>query len=271
MHQGWLRISRTFALALLLAAGNAAAGSPTPIVPEGSFALKKTALTLSYNPSYKQSDWVFYSLGPDQLQDCYDRPSNFRPDPQVPRGQSAQLSDYKGSGLDRGHLSPAGDNKWSDDAMNESFLLSNISPQPPKFNRGLWSRLESLVRAWAMRTGGLWVTTGPVLQGGLDSIGGGNVAVPKYFYKVLATQTGQAMALLIPTDADQLSASYAMPVDQLEAFARLDFLHGMKNEDAVEARVDLAKWDFKAKFEYAPCQARSMAGWFQAPPRSLSQ
>ncbi|MGZ3711242.1 MAG: DNA/RNA non-specific endonuclease, partial [Bdellovibrionota bacterium] len=211
-----LRISRALALSLLLSAGTAAANSPAPVKPGGSFILEKTAITLSYNPSYKVADWVFYPLGPDQLQDCFDRPSNFRPDPDVPEDQSAQLSDYKGSGFDRGHLSPAGDNKWNDDAMNESFLLSNISPQPPKFNRGIWSRLESLVRAWASEGSGLWVTTGPVLGSGLDTIGDSEVTVPKYFYKVLATQDAKsgkasAIALLLPSDASDTLASYAMP------------------------------------------------------------
>jgi endonuclease G len=264
MHQGWmLRVSRAFAFSLLFSGAAYAGkfGPPTPVIPGGSFDLKKTAITLSYNPNYKQADWVFYPLGQEQLQDCYDRPSNFRADPELDKAQSAQLADYKGSGYDRGHLSPAGDNKWNDDAMSESFLLSNISPQPPKFNRGLWSRLESLVRAWASKGEGLWVTTGPVLTIGLDTIGESEVAVPKYFYKVLATQDGlNAIALLMPSDASESLDTYAMPVSELEDFTRLDFLHGMKNEHAVEAKLDMRQWDFKAKFQYLHCEAKKKQG-----------
>lgn len=251
MHQGWM-----LSLLVLLSPLAASAGrdpAPAPMNPRGNSILEKTAITLSYNPSYKQSSWVFYPLGEEQLQDCYDRPSNFRADPELARGDRAELADYKNSGYDRGHLSPAGDNKWNDEAMSESFLLSNISPQPAKFNRGLWSRLETLVRAWASGSA-LWVTTGPVLEGGLETIGDGAVAVPNYFYKVLARQDGSgAIALLLPNDADQSLASYAVSVDELENFTRLDFLKGMRNEERIEAGFDKSKWDFKAKFEYGEC------------------
>lgn len=267
MHQGWmLRIS---VLTLAWSSGAFGAFSPQPIVPRGSFLLDKTAVTISYNPAYKQADWVFYGLGPDELQDCYDRPSSFRPDPELGRGERAELSDYRDSGYDRGHLSPAGDNKWNDEAMSESFLLSNISPQPARFNRGLWSRLESLVRAWASETGGLWVTTGPVLRESPTTIGNGRVAVPDYFYKVLATRQGRntkAIALLMPKNANSRIDTYAVTVDTLESFARVDVLHGLAEEEKVESQLSLGDWDFKAKFQYAPCTAKKQAaGWFKLP------
>jgi endonuclease G len=90
------------------------------------------------------------------------RKDNFRSDPKVKTG-SAALSDYKGSGYDRGHLAPAADFKWSATAMSESFYMSNMSPQVPGFNRGIWKNIESTVRNWAVENDEIYIVTGPVL------------------------------------------------------------------------------------------------------------
>jgi endonuclease G len=79
------------------------------------------------------------------------RTNDFREDYKVTTG-SASLSDFKGSGYDRGHLAPAGDMKWSSTAMSESFYMSNMSPQKPGFNRGIWKKLESRKLPWFSRS-----------------------------------------------------------------------------------------------------------------------
>ena len=66
----------------------------------------------------------------------------FRTDPLVTTG-SAVLADYENSNYDRGHLVPAADMVFSEKAMSASFLLSNISPQEPSFNRGIWKKIGS--------------------------------------------------------------------------------------------------------------------------------
>ena len=71
------------------------------------------------------------------------------PDTAVKTG-SAELKDYKGSGYDRGHLCPAGDMSFDSIAMRESFLMSNMSPQLPGFNRGIWNSLEQKIRNWGL-------------------------------------------------------------------------------------------------------------------------
>ena len=102
--------------------------------------------TLQYNEEHEQASWVAYRLTSHHLQNpSTKRKDNFRSDPKVKTG-SATLSDYKGSGYDRGHLAPAADFKWSSTAMSESFYMSNMSPQVPGFNRGIWKKLESKIR-----------------------------------------------------------------------------------------------------------------------------
>jgi len=230
-----------------------------PAEISSNLTLKKTAVTLFYNPEHKQSDWAYYSLDQRSLADCVKRTNNFKPDPALRTDQSAQLKDYKGSGFDRGHLSPAADNRWSKQAMEESFHLSNISPQPPRFNQGPWARLEHLVRAWAQEKGGLWVTTGPVLHRGLRTIGESRVSTPEHYYKVLVSQRAKArlaVAFLFPTESSETDFSaHALSIDELEEITGIDFNYGLENEKALESRLSLAGWNFRAEFQAPPCRS----------------
>jgi len=65
--------------------------------------------------------------------------------------------DYSGNGYDRGYLCPTGDMKLNLTSMSETFYMSNMSPQNPSFNRGIWETLESRVRTWALEKNGyMW-------------------------------------------------------------------------------------------------------------------
>ena len=99
----------------------------------------------SYSEQYEQAEWVFYEIKKERVLGLVRRTDNFRSDEKISTN-SATLSDYKGSGYDRGHLAPAGDMSFNYTAMSESFYMSNMSPQHPSFNRGIWKMLESLVR-----------------------------------------------------------------------------------------------------------------------------
>ncbi|MBO6130405.1 MAG: DNA/RNA non-specific endonuclease [Treponema sp.] len=144
--------------------------------------------TLCYRESYEQSEWVAYSLTRSQLEHkVTGRTNDFRADTLISTG-SAKPADYKGSGFDRGHLAPAADMAWSLKSAHDSFLMSNMSPQAPSFNRVIWKLLEEAVRNWAQQYGTIYVVTGPVLEkesNEYQSIGESEVAVPEYFYKAL--------------------------------------------------------------------------------------
>jgi endonuclease G len=75
--------------------------------------------------------------------------------------------------------------KWSEDVMKESFYFSNMSPQVPSFNRGVWKKLEEKVRDWAVIYDSILVVTGPILASDLKKIGPNEVCVPKAYYKVI--------------------------------------------------------------------------------------
>jgi len=126
--------------------------------------IKHTYYTLSYNEAFEQANWVYYTLTDSMVINSGEERSNsFKMDKMVVT-YSAKSSDYTKSGYDRGHLCPAADMGFNPVAMEESFLMSNISPQKPEFNRGIWKELETEVREWAKKEHKLYIVTGPVFK-----------------------------------------------------------------------------------------------------------
>ena len=125
--------------------------------------IKHTAFSLAYSEKHEQASWVQYKLYKSNLETPQVvRNNKFRQDKKVLTG-SANLNDYRKSSYDRGHIAPCADFTYSNTTMLESFLMSNMSPQLPSFNRGKWKVLESRVREYALIYDSLLVVTGPVL------------------------------------------------------------------------------------------------------------
>ncbi|HZJ87520.1 MAG TPA: DNA/RNA non-specific endonuclease, partial [Sphaerochaeta sp.] len=156
-----------------------------PYYEDGQIIVSHPGFTLLYDEDHEQARWVAYHLTRDELYGTAKRKDNFRPDPSIPT-ESASLADYRGSGYDRGHLIPASDLTWSEEAMSASFFMSNMSPQEGPFNRGIWAKLEATVRNFADTEGAVYVVTGPILTDGpYRSIGANEVSVPNSYYKVI--------------------------------------------------------------------------------------
>ncbi len=209
---------------------------------------RKTGFTLAYDEQYEQAAWVSYILTRHMVESgTEERTDRFRADTLILTG-SATPADYLRSGYDRGHLAPAADMKWSAVAMDESFLMSNMSPQLPAFNRGSWRRLEEQVRDWAVKEGRIYVVTGPVLNGIDRYIGANRVGVPRYYFKAildLSPPDYKAIAFLMPNDraGDDLM-SYAITVDSLESVLGLDLFAGQDPASLnwLESRLDVKAW-----------------------------
>src|SRR5262245_3103543 len=103
------------------------------------------------------------------------RSRHFRRDQEL-SGGSASDSDYRGSGYSRGHLVPAADAAWSEEAMRATFLLSNAVPQFQRMNAGLWRQVEARVRRLAAESDAVYVFTGPLFERKLERVGAGKVA-----------------------------------------------------------------------------------------------
>jgi len=214
--------------------------------------------TLSYSENDEQAEWVAYVLTRQRLQmDWQDRPDLFESDPLVRTG-SATLSDYRGSGYDRGHLAPAADMAFNTTAITESFYLSNISPQVRDFNHGVWKELEELSRDWAIKFNKLYVVTGPLLKdGGKGEIGANSVTVPTAYYKILldlSETNPKAIAFIVPNEVsyDPLF-KYAVTIDEVEKQTGINFfpkLMSRELERDLESNPNYDLWPFsKKKFD----------------------
>lgn len=209
--------------------------------------VRHTYFVLSYDEDHEQAEWVAYEITRDRLNENWaERPNTFRPDPDV-RTESATPRDYNSSGYDKGHLCPAADMAFDAAAIDETFLMSNMSPQVSAFNGGIWRELEECARDWGRKFKRVCVATGPVLtQPPLGSIGFSKVTVPAAFYKVLyAPEQHKAIAFVMP---NQLSAKpvmdYACSIDQVEKLTGLDFFPSLLKglDEELEGSLDKDAW-----------------------------
>ncbi len=222
-------------------------GLGLPKINQADVVISHTGYSFLYNEKHENAIWVAYELTKEETVKQFDRTDRFKEDPFVLTG-SANDKDYAGSGYDRGHLAPAADMGWSEISMAESFYYSNISPQTPSFNRGIWKKLEGLVRTWAIDNNAIYVVTGPVLSDSLPAIGANGVSVPKFYYKVLLDYTepkAKGIGFILPNEtAIRSLASFAVSIDSVEIITGIDFFPGLPDEDEVpiEQTLCLSCW-----------------------------
>ncbi|NLS97325.1 MAG: DNA/RNA non-specific endonuclease [Planctomycetaceae bacterium] len=196
--------------------------------------------------------WVQYELRRSELDGPGSRDdSEFEADDSLPLNARAELSDYRHSGFDRGHMAPAGDMKRSQDVMDDSFLLSNIAPQVGSgFNRHIWRLLEEAVRDWVREREQLTIITGPVFAPDGDNtvsykvVGEHNVAVPTHFFKIVVDNRGDerdSLAFLMPNRVlfGRQFEDFLVSIDEIEKATGLDFLSNLP--DDAEEKLESAK------------------------------
>ena len=188
--------------------------------------------TLSYNEKFEQAEWVAYELKKAYLKNNDFKRPYFIQDPKVTTG-SADWRNYKKSGYDKGHLCPAGDMEFDKEAYDDTFYTSNISPQKHDFNSGIWNRIEQKTRYWAEKYNDIYIVTGGVLKDSDKKIGTEEVAVPKYFYKIILTKSGKenkAIALLVPNEnSDKPIYDFVVSIETIEKMTGIDFFPNLKN------------------------------------------
>ena len=208
--------------------------------------INHTYYSLAYSESHEQGEWVFYEIKKERILGLVSRTDDFREDPKIKTG-SASKYDYKGSGYDRGHLAPAGDFSFSNTAMSESFFMSNMSPQHPSFNRGIWKELESLVRKWG-KNSSIYIVTGPVLDDCTSIIGINKVCIPKFYYKVIYDPLEKRMiSFLLPNEKGTKNIKeYVCSTDFLEKKTNIDFFPVLEDklERYLESTVNKENWDW---------------------------
>lgn len=183
---------------------------------------------ITYNDtSAKLPVWTSYALYPEYALGCVPRSNAFTADQSLSKGDRAELSDYAKSGYDIGHVVPNADQSTFDQTEKESFLLTNMFPQLPGLNRGIWKLLETSVRGWTTQLGHPFVVyAGPIYGPGDTTIGANKVVVPHAFYKiVIDSTTNQIAGFLFPHQGglgNDLTTVRA-PIAQIEQLANIKF------------------------------------------------
>jgi len=178
---------------------------------KSSIYLCKTNYAIQYDTGTKTAVYVVEHVTKAAITGPAKRKDDFRPDPAIPVVGQSQLVDYAGFPYDRGHLVPAGDNTQNDLIMSESFFLSNMVPQVPNNNRGIWKQLESNVRDYVRNFNDVYVTSGTIYDKGFTTIGPNKVGVPTRLFKVIVdNKTLKASAYIFPNQP--------LPVQDLQKY-----------------------------------------------------
>lgn len=201
---------------------------------------------VNFNAEAHIPNWVCWELTAAETSGEEER-GNFQTDERV-KG-CANSKDYTKSGYDRGHMVPAADMKWSDDAMNSCFYMTNICPQSHSLNSGSWKKLEEKCRLWAQVDSAIVIVCGPIFEPKPDEfIGQNQVAVPKAFFKVICSpysEPPRGIGFIMPNGkvAGGLQKA-AVSIDEVEAASGHDFFYELPDsiENAIESECRFHYW-----------------------------
>jgi len=207
-------------------------------VPAADQILYNRHFVIGYSYYFRQAKWALEIVDPDVIDDDKtdaERADNFRSDYRVPEMFRADLEVYKGSGYDRGHLVPSADQRDTDLQNSETFLLSNMSPQRPNFNRKIWKKLEDAIRQLdaPKKIYETYVISGPIFNFDvpilkMKSEDDDDVSLPiphAYFKSVLTENNRGALhmwSFILPNEeSDKVLEEFLVPTVKLERYAGL--------------------------------------------------
>lgn len=215
--------------------------------------LNRYAYIASYNAETRNPDWVAWTLTAAHIDGDNARGGHkFVEDLDVPAPRATYCDIREGEcGYQRGHMCPAGDNKWSYKAQKEAFLMTNICPQNGDLNQRDWKYLEEACRDWALKYGKVYIVAGPIFKAKTwRTVGENHVAVPDAFFKVVLTlgknqDSPKAIGFIYLNEKGRHQMEYyARSVDEVEAVTGLDFFSHLDDsvERVIESRCDLRNW-----------------------------
>jgi endonuclease G len=217
---------------------------------EGVF-IEHEGFSLLYDTKTMCPRWVAWELTAAETRGKVTRQGvDFKEDESVPKQYQVASWDYNGGQYGRGHMCPAGDMKWSQQAMQDCHYMTNICPQNAELNKTWWEHLERACRGWARQDGSVQIVCGPVFSENPKHFGKKHrMAVPKGFYKVvLSLKKGREKAIgfyYTNDDAIQPMEDAVRSVDDIERMTGIDFFSSLpdEQEDKLEAMTDLRAWD----------------------------
>ena len=228
------------------AKGKAVNGKAANVTGSGTIK-RRFAYTVSYNHNTRQPNWVAWTLTRAHASGKLKR-GDFEDDMDMPSPKGTK-ADYFNTGFDRGHLCPAGDNKWSQKAMDECFLMTNMCPQTHALNAGVWNSIEQQCRTWAKKYGKVYIVCGPIfLNKQHRKLGKNKVVVPDAFFKVIL-RTGknpQAIGFICRNQSAKglQKKDFVNSIDEVERITGYDFFSKLPDnvERKIEAKADLSNW-----------------------------
>ena len=233
---------------------------PAPLKDRPEQILKRKGYTVSYNSETKNPNWVAWHLTKSHTYGSFQRREEVFSEDESVKAPRATNNDYFNSRYDRGHMCPAGDNKWDKEAMTQSFLFTNICPQNHGLNKYEWNDLEIQCRDWAREYGAVDIVCGPLYssKGGRykvgsshdpqqKTIGRNKVWVPDAFFKVVLCRQGRPKAIGFVyrnEGVKQLKTEAVRTVDEVEALTGIDFFPALDDdmENRIEASANLSDW-----------------------------
>lgn len=225
-------------------------GLDNVVVPESipSRVKRYEGFTVNFNPERHTPNSVAWILRHDETEGASSRSNSFWTDKDVEG--CADTRDYSRSGYDRGHMCPAGEQKWSDEAMHNSFVMTNMCPQKHELNSGAWKTLEEKERIWAGRDSILVIAAGPIYSSARPkTIGRIKVAVPDAFFKVILApfaSPARAIGFVYPNmKCPGNMENYSTTVDEVEKITGIDFFSSLPDdvEKEVESRASFKEWN----------------------------
>lgn len=233
--------------------GNPSSAAPS-VASAGNYLMVKPQFVMSYNNKTRTANWVSWQLNRSWT-GAADRQDDFRPDDALPANwYKVRPNDYAGSGYDRGHIAPSADRTRNEADNSATFLMSNMMPQVPELNRGVWGDLEDYCRELVQQGKELYIVAGPVGKKG--SIGKKEkIAVPAKNWKVIVvldrqglgmqgiTTDTRTIAVMMPNDSSVKGSgwkSFRVSVARVERETGLNFLSNVppQVQQIIESKVD---------------------------------
>ena len=218
--------------------------------------LQKEGFFVSYNTTTLCPNYVAWELTSSESKGkIAERTNWFEEDNTLSEDVQVKYSDYSNSRYDRGHMCPSGDNKYSQKAMEDCFLMTNICPQAKNLNKGAWNDLEMQCRYWAKKYGSVYIACGPIFDSDHPKKIGKRrkISVPDRFFKVVMTygKEPKAIGFIFPNDDVYDSwKNYVESVDEIEQITGFDFFYQLNDllEERIESKKTLNGWSVSASF-----------------------
>lgn len=210
-------------------------GAPVSSITKNNQYLVKKYYAIHYRYDTKTAEYVVEHVTKEAITGTAKRKDDFRADPEVPVKYQSQLEDYAGNPYDRGHLVPGANNTQNEEAMSQSFFLSNMVPQVPNHNRGIWKQLETLVRNWVQEGKDIYVISGTIYGKDAKTIGTNKVGVPDYLWKIaIDKKANKAIAFLLPNTAIPVAdlPKYVVAISEIEIKTGINFMPKLTTEQS---------------------------------------